>query len=296
MSRVRSSAQGCSPGRISSSGQSSLPGRTPPASAGSRPARRTEDLPLPDGPTTPSSGAPTSCATSSATSRSRPKKYVGVGRLERCQALERADHQAAAAGAAPRALRRSSATPARQLVLHRAEPRASGRGLSDERADAPLRLVARPLGGDLARRARGTPSAAAQSSSAGIASASAPGTSAAAIARTASTPIGPSSIEASGRAPSTAAVLSATARMSTGSRGSAPRQRVERELRVGVGRVDVVEHQQQRALGDARPVDRPPRRPRPGRRRRRRARRRRAGGPPPRARRRAASARSRAGR
>ena len=52
-----------------------LPGSTPLASAGSRPARTTDDLPLPDGPTTPSSGAPTSRATSSATSRSRPKKY-----------------------------------------------------------------------------------------------------------------------------------------------------------------------------------------------------------------------------
>ena len=38
-----------------------------------RPARTTDDLPLPDGPTTPSSGEPTSRATSSATSRSRPK-------------------------------------------------------------------------------------------------------------------------------------------------------------------------------------------------------------------------------
>ena len=39
------------------------------------PARTAEDLPLPDGPTTASSGEPTSRATSSATSRSRPKKY-----------------------------------------------------------------------------------------------------------------------------------------------------------------------------------------------------------------------------
>ena len=44
-----------------------------PASAG-RPARRTDDLPLPEGPTMPRKPAPTRRATSSATSRSRPKK------------------------------------------------------------------------------------------------------------------------------------------------------------------------------------------------------------------------------
>ena len=54
--------------------QPALPGRTPPASAGSNPARRTDDLPLPDGPTMPRKPEPTSRATSSATSRSRPKK------------------------------------------------------------------------------------------------------------------------------------------------------------------------------------------------------------------------------
>ena len=41
---------------------------------GSRPARRTDDFPLPDGPAMPRKPAPTSRATSSATSRSRPKK------------------------------------------------------------------------------------------------------------------------------------------------------------------------------------------------------------------------------
>ena len=48
------------------------------------------DLPLPDGPTTASSGAPASRATSSATSRSRPKNTSRVVDVERRQALERA--------------------------------------------------------------------------------------------------------------------------------------------------------------------------------------------------------------
>ena len=47
--------------------------RQRPAPA-SRPARSAEDLPLPDGPTMAINGAPASRATSSATSRSRPKK------------------------------------------------------------------------------------------------------------------------------------------------------------------------------------------------------------------------------
>ena len=50
------------------------PEATPLASAGSSPARTADDLPLPEGPTTPSRLAPTSRATISATSRSRPKK------------------------------------------------------------------------------------------------------------------------------------------------------------------------------------------------------------------------------
>ena len=40
-----------------------------------RPARTAEDLPLPEGPTTASRVEPTRRATSSATKRSRPKKY-----------------------------------------------------------------------------------------------------------------------------------------------------------------------------------------------------------------------------
>ena len=70
----RSSSSGRSPGRSSTRRHRSLPGRTPSARAGRRPARRTDDLPLPDGPTMPRKRAPTRRATSSATSRSRPKK------------------------------------------------------------------------------------------------------------------------------------------------------------------------------------------------------------------------------
>ena len=44
------------------------------SNAGNNPALTSEDFPLPDGPTRPSSGAPTARATSSAISRSRPKK------------------------------------------------------------------------------------------------------------------------------------------------------------------------------------------------------------------------------
>ena len=70
----RSSSSGRSPGRISTRRQLPLPGRTPAARAGRRPARSSEDFPLPDGPTMPRNPAPTRRATSSATSRSRPKK------------------------------------------------------------------------------------------------------------------------------------------------------------------------------------------------------------------------------
>ena len=67
--------------------QSWLPGRTPPASAGSSPALTTDDLPLPDGPTTANSDAPTRCATSSATSSSRPKKYSASSRSNAARPL-----------------------------------------------------------------------------------------------------------------------------------------------------------------------------------------------------------------
>ena len=70
-----SSASGRSPGRITAWRQPSEPGTTPSASAGRRPARTAEDLPLPEGPTTASRVEPTRRATSSATRRSRPKKY-----------------------------------------------------------------------------------------------------------------------------------------------------------------------------------------------------------------------------
>ncbi len=49
--------------------------RLRPASDGRSPARISEDLPLPDGPTTAIRVEPTRRATRSATSRSRPKKY-----------------------------------------------------------------------------------------------------------------------------------------------------------------------------------------------------------------------------
>ena len=52
---------------------SSEPGSAPLASAAESPARTMDDLPLPEGPTTPSSVAPGRRATSSATSCSRPK-------------------------------------------------------------------------------------------------------------------------------------------------------------------------------------------------------------------------------
>ena len=45
-----------------------------PPRAGTRPAQRSDDLPLPEGPTSASRGVSTSLAVSSSTSRSRPKK------------------------------------------------------------------------------------------------------------------------------------------------------------------------------------------------------------------------------
>ena len=59
---------------VSATVQPSLPGSTPLRIAGMSPARTTDDFPPPEGPTTPSSGAPASRATRSATRRSRPKK------------------------------------------------------------------------------------------------------------------------------------------------------------------------------------------------------------------------------
>jgi hypothetical protein len=67
----------------------SLPGSTPPASACSRPALTTDDLPLPDGPTTPSSGAPTRRATLG-DKLLAAEEVVGVVGVECRQALVRA--------------------------------------------------------------------------------------------------------------------------------------------------------------------------------------------------------------
>ena len=104
-------------------GQRSLPGSTPLASAGSRPARTTEDLPLPDGPTTPSSGAPTSRATSSATSRSRPKKYGASAASNDARPLN--GHTTGASPSprlAPLARGLELDDAAGELGLHRAQP------------------------------------------------------------------------------------------------------------------------------------------------------------------------------
>ena len=63
--------QGASAPETNLRSQGALRSRAPAAG----PARTAEDFPLPEGPTTASRGEPTSRATSSATSRSRPKKY-----------------------------------------------------------------------------------------------------------------------------------------------------------------------------------------------------------------------------
>ena len=91
---------GCGPGRISAWRQRSDPGSTPPASAGSSPARTADDLPLPDGPITASNGEPTSRATSSATNRSRPKKYSA---WSASNVASPGNGQTAASGGAPAA-------------------------------------------------------------------------------------------------------------------------------------------------------------------------------------------------
>ena len=86
---VASSPSGCAPGRISDLRPRLAGGQHAGGERGSRPARTTEDFPLPEGPTTPSSGAPTSRATSSATSRSRPKKYGASATSKDGEPLER---------------------------------------------------------------------------------------------------------------------------------------------------------------------------------------------------------------
>ena len=69
--------QGCSPGRMTSRVHEALPGMTSSASAASNPARTSDDLPLPDGPTSATTREPATRATSSATARSRPQ-YQGA--------------------------------------------------------------------------------------------------------------------------------------------------------------------------------------------------------------------------
>ena len=150
-----SSRSGCSPGRISACVQSSLPGRTPPARAGSSPARSTDDLPLPDGPTTASNGAPTRRATSSATSRSRPKKYSAsaasnVARPLYGQTAGRDGVLAVGADqAGALASRLQLDDAAGELLLERAGLAAAGRRAPGRRVDAACGLASRPLGGGL---------------------------------------------------------------------------------------------------------------------------------------------------
>jgi hypothetical protein len=69
-----SSSSGRSVGAKTSVGQSALPGRAPRPRAGSSPARTTDDLPLPDGPSTARKRVVLSFSTRCWTSESRPKK------------------------------------------------------------------------------------------------------------------------------------------------------------------------------------------------------------------------------
>src|SRR3954470_3196351 len=164
-SALRSSASGCGPGRIATWCQRSLPGSTPAASAGSRPARRTDDLPLPDGPTIPSSGAPTSRAPSAARSRSRPKKYGASSTWKAASPLNGQTSAPLAPGAGSRLRAASSTTTSaasrcsmlrRSLrprgggpLLHAAQVAAPAGGALRARLHAPPRLAARPLTGQL---------------------------------------------------------------------------------------------------------------------------------------------------
>ena len=67
----------------------SEPATAPPARAGTSPAFTTDDLPIPDGPTTRSSRSRSSTATISATDAISTEEVVGVGLLERLQAAVR---------------------------------------------------------------------------------------------------------------------------------------------------------------------------------------------------------------
>src|SRR6266540_1046806 len=78
-----SSAKGSEPGVVSAINQRSDPVRPPTRRAGTRPARTTEDLPLPEGPTSARSRAPSPSSASRCrrrrTSCSRPKKSDASG-------------------------------------------------------------------------------------------------------------------------------------------------------------------------------------------------------------------------
>ena len=99
-------------------------------------------MPLPDGPTMPSSGAPTSRATSSATSRSRPKKYWRVGDLERGQPLERAHHRRVVVAVQRDAARRAACSSTTPPASSASIERSSARPAAARPATAPTRRAA----------------------------------------------------------------------------------------------------------------------------------------------------------
>ena len=87
-----SSANGCEPGTIEANVQSSDPGTAPLRSAGRTPARTTLDFPDPLAPTSVTSRAPAAIRpTTSATSRSRPKKSSASASRKACRPLNGLD-------------------------------------------------------------------------------------------------------------------------------------------------------------------------------------------------------------
>ena len=114
------------------------------------------DLPLPDGPTIPSSGAPARRATISATSRSRPKKNAASSGSNAARPL---NGQTTTSAGDPRSLARGLQRDddvARELVLGRAQPGAARRRAPGGTAQAADALGPRPLDRglvDLARHA-----------------------------------------------------------------------------------------------------------------------------------------------
>ena len=120
----------------------------------------TDDLPLPDGPTIASSGAPTSRATSSATSRSRPKKYSASSASNVARPLYGhtgvVTSRSPVAGGESRALAGGLQVDdaAGQLGLERARLAAAGGRPAGDGVDAPRGLTARPLARRLVDAAR----------------------------------------------------------------------------------------------------------------------------------------------